>query len=145
MLCGVAVLLRTEDDHHPQAIPPDDQGDSTIGSNTFNHIRLFNLKFDLFLQIPAQDGSFVLEHPSMMSFFAVQNQANAIEAVRTAAHGGSQLQCSFVGRIQAQAHSVVRKDLFDGLAGPAENFIDSGLTDRSVVDLQYRRIPLSCS
>jgi len=145
MLCGVAVLLGTEDDHDPQAVPPDDQGDSTVGSDTFNYILLFELKFDFSLQIAAHDGSFVLEYPSMMSFFAVQHQANAIEAVRTAALGGRQLQCSLVGRVQAQAHSVVGKNFFNGLARRAENFINSGLTDRSLVDLQYRRIPLPCS
>lgn len=73
MLCGVAVLLRTEDDHDSQAVAAHDQGNSTVGSNTFHQILLFDLKFDLFLQIPAQDGLFVLEHPSMMSFFAVQH------------------------------------------------------------------------
>ena len=73
MLCGVAVLLTTEDDHDSQAIPTDDQGNSTVGANTFHHILLFDLKFDLFLQIPAQNGFLVLEHPSMMSFFAFQH------------------------------------------------------------------------
>ena len=73
MLCGVAVLPTTEDDHHSQAIPADDQGNSTVGANTFHHILLFDLKFDLSLQIPAHDGFLVLEHPSVMRFFAVQH------------------------------------------------------------------------
>ena len=80
--------MRTEDDHDSQAISAHDQGNGAVGSNAFDEILLFDLKFDLFLQVPSHDGSFVLEHPSVMGFFAVEDQANAIEAVRTAPLGG---------------------------------------------------------
>ncbi len=87
MLLGVAVLLRTEDYQDPQAVPPEHQRNGTVRSNSFDEILLFDLKFHLFLQVGAHDGFLVLEYPSMMRFFAVQQQANAKEAFTTAALG----------------------------------------------------------